>query len=85
MCNLISKLVIILCLAIGFISCKDKNDEPKIENKEADRTILVYMVATNTLSGYDKMDIQEMLMATNDIDTYNTFIEQISVLFFLNI
>ena len=66
--NLITKLVIILCLAIGFISCKDNNDEPKIENKEANRTILVYMVATNTLSGYDKMDIQEMLMAANDID-----------------
>ena len=66
--NLINKLVIILCLAIGFISCKDNNDEPKIENKEANRTILVYMVATNTLSGYDKMDIQEMLMAANDID-----------------
>lgn len=66
--NLINKLLVILCITIGFICCKDKNDEPNINNKEANRTILVYMIATNTLSGYDKMDIQEMLMATNEID-----------------
>lgn len=50
--------------------CSDKKDEPEEPETpaESNRTILVYMIATNTLSGYDSMDMQEMMLAAKDID-----------------
>lgn len=41
-------------------SCNDKKDEPEVLAK---RTIVVYMVATNSMSGQDNTDIAEMKTA----------------------
>ena len=55
--------LIIGCLALA--SCKDPVDEP---TQPSNRTILVYMVAYNTLgqSSYDYSDLQEMLQAAQE-------------------
>ena len=55
----LSALFIACLISLAFVSCN--KEEPNIEPQIAKNTILVYMVATNTLSGFDYMDMQEMM------------------------
>ena len=58
------------------VSCSDKNDEPTPEPpvKTVGRTVIVYMLADNSLGSlvspydYDMQDINEMLMAAGKGD-----------------
>ena len=62
----LSTLFIACLISLAFVSCN--KEEPNIEPQIAKNTILVYMVATNTLSGFDYMDMQEMMIAAGNID-----------------
>ena len=62
----LSALFIACLISLAFVSCN--KEEPNIEPQIAKNTILVYMVATNTLSGFDYMDMQEMMIAAGNID-----------------
>lgn len=52
-------------------SCKDDSGKNEPQIPEAERTVLVYMVATNNLGsqGYDDDDIEEMLAGIRSADT----------------
>lgn len=49
-----------LCLAV-LHSCNDKTEEQLPETNMSTRTVLVYMVAENSLNSYTTSDIEEML------------------------
>ncbi len=53
----------ILSAFLVLTSCHDKSDEPQITVQPVSRTVLVYMIADNSLGryGYDSDDISEML------------------------
>ncbi len=53
-------------LALGCISCSDEPEPEPIS--EVQRAVLVYMVADNSLSGFDSSDINEMIIAANNGD-----------------
>lgn len=55
-------VLLVAVFPLMFNSCGDGGDEPEPE-KKATRTILVYMVASNTLDGCDTDDINEMKQA----------------------
>ena len=65
----ISRIAIMLIAAILFASC---HDEPKSESQVKARTVLVYIVAHNSLGGstgltkYDYRDINEMVTAMQE-------------------
>lgn len=64
-------IITILCaMSLELYSC-DENDTPQ-EPRETTRTILVYMVANNSLgvSNFDSNDLQEMVEAANN-DLFN--------------
>ena len=63
-----SIFISLVLTCIGFVSCSD--DEPKQNPTKANRTILVYMIANNSLGNapdpyhqYDDKDLDEMLTA----------------------
>ncbi len=58
--KLFHRLVLFLAIAATAASCGDKKDEPRLPAK---RTLLVYMIATNSMSGQDAVDIAEMKTA----------------------
>ena len=61
--------LLFLCLmSVVLIGCNKNGDEPNNIPEKAKNTILVYMIATNTLSGFDYMDMQEMMIAAQNID-----------------
>ena len=68
------KLALFLALAMSLLTMACKNDEPQPEPEpeptKAARTVLVYMVADNSLgrpgNAYDQLDIKEMQAAVND-------------------
>lgn len=64
--------ILIALVLIFFQSCKETNS-PDIEIPTAKRTILVYMIANNSLgsSGYDKADLMEMETAVRTTDMNN--------------
>lgn len=55
--------MLLLAASLAAVSCKDKKDEPKPDPIPPHRTVLVYMVADNSLGsmGYDQADIDEMI------------------------
>ena len=55
-------------MSVVLIGCNKNGDEPNNIPEKAKNTILVYMIATNTLSGFDYMDMQEMMIAAQNID-----------------
>lgn len=66
----------LLIACIGFVSCS--NDEPKQNATKTNRTILVYMIANNSLGNstdpnrqYDDKDLEEMLTAVASKDINN--------------
>lgn len=63
--------IFLLPLLIGFSACSD-GDEPVVPDK-AERTVLVYMVASNNLgtAGYDSADLGEMMEAAVNGDIRN--------------
>ena len=58
--KLFHRLVLFLSIAATAASCGDKKDEPQLPAK---RTLLVYMIATNSMNGQDAVDIAEMKTA----------------------
>lgn len=68
---------IILLLTVIIVATSCGKDEPKLEpNKRPThfkRTVLVYMIGTNTLNYYVDLDINEMIIATDriNLDEYN--------------
>lgn len=58
--NFFQRIVLIVAAAVVAASCGNKKDEPQ---PLAKRTLLVYMVATNSMSGQDATDIAEMKAA----------------------
>ena len=65
--NKIISYLIAIGIAISTFSCKDEPEQPAIA---APRTILVYMVANNSLGlgGFDSSDLSEMIMASRSSD-----------------
>ena len=58
-------LLSILCGLVLFTSCsKDDGEEPQ---QHAKRTVIAYMAAENTLSGYSQLDINEMIAGVKSI------------------
>ncbi len=55
-------LLSILIPLLAMISCGDE-PTPDPKPKQAPRTVLVYMVANNSLSGFDSYDLEEMEVA----------------------
>ena len=58
--------IIFLALLLVFISCGE--DEPQVNTK---RTILVYMVASNTLASCDEDDVNEIITSISQNGTNN--------------
>lgn len=60
-------VLLLAFLCVGIMTSCDKNDEPGFTG-EADRTILVYMAANNSLGtmGHDSKDISEMRLAASE-------------------
>lgn len=48
----------LILFAVGFVAC---SDDPDIPEPSSGRTVLVYMLANNSLSGYDTKNIDAML------------------------
>lgn len=57
----------IIGLTILFAACDDSKDEP--QPIPADRTVLVYMAADNSLSSFADADIEEMMAGMKNVDT----------------
>jgi hypothetical protein len=68
--NFINHITTLLLAILTLTSCHDKNDEP---TPIVGRSVLVYMVADNSLgsSGYDQLDFDEMLTAAHNGDFGN--------------
>ena len=65
-------LLSILCGLVLFTSCsKDDGEEPQ---QHAKRTVIAYMAAENTLSGYSQLDINEMIAGVKSISKYDNMI-----------
>ncbi|MGM9802621.1 MAG: clostripain-related cysteine peptidase [Muribaculaceae bacterium] len=62
--NKLSSALLLMAIFIGLWSC---SDEPKQQSQTAQRTVLVYILANNSLNGYDLEDIEEMKTALNAI------------------
>lgn len=57
-------LISILLPLLAVISCGDEPDpKPDPQPETTPRTVLVYMVANNSLSGFDSYDLDEMMVA----------------------
>ena len=67
--KIISLILTTVCLGV-FISCNDNNEpnEPTTppENKTSKRTIVIYMIATNTLAGNATSDLNEISVTLQD-------------------
>ncbi|MCM1313418.1 MAG: clostripain-related cysteine peptidase [Bacteroides sp.] len=67
---------IVSCIASCLILCSCSDDE--IQNLQPDtmssRTLLIYMVAENSLSGYASMDIQEMLEGAKELPEHDNLV-----------
>ena len=63
--NILLYILLGLLASIGLWSCDD-NDEPAPPTTP--RTVLVYMVANNSLNGYDSFDLNEMQQAARQGD-----------------
>lgn len=61
-------LSLIFSVLFSFTSCKSEGDEPQPVIQPVERSILVYIVADNTLSGFDTDDINEMRRAAAEND-----------------
>ena len=61
-------VIVSICSFATFTSCD--SDEPK-PGETTRRTILIYMVATNSLNGYDNYDVEEITKALNSCDINN--------------
>ena len=61
-------VIVSICAFATFTSCD--SDEPK-PGETTRRTILIYMVATNSLNGYDNYDVEEITKALNSCDITN--------------
>lgn len=66
--NTINKIILILLLASIAITTYSCDDEPKPSTPPAHRTILVYIVANNSLGigGFDSRDLAEMIEASRN-------------------
>ncbi len=66
----LTHILFAVTFALLLYSC-DSNETPKVDQKPCNRTILVYMVANNSLGAgnFDNNDLQEML----DASLYNNF------------
>lgn len=62
------KRIAIYCIALLTLLLSGCKDDPEIV-KECRRTVLVYAVATNSLSGAEDRDMAEMLQGIESIDT----------------
>lgn len=61
-----------ICGLLLFSSCsKEENEEPW---QPAKRTVIAYMAAENTLSGYAQLDINEMITGVKSISKYDNMI-----------
>lgn len=63
------KSLLILTLSLIITSCS--SDEPSPNGGSASRTVLVYMVASNSLSGYADRDINEMMDGIAEVENRN--------------
>lgn len=65
-----NKTIIFLTLILTslLISCSSQDEPPQPKPVEYKRSILVYMVASNSLAGNDLKDINEIIEGLNDID-----------------
>ena len=63
------QLFLLLAVAVVAVSCDGKGDDPNPDTKPTPRTVLVYMLANNSLgdSGFDYKDIKEMEAAVDDL------------------
>ncbi|MDE6642839.1 MAG: hypothetical protein K2K27_01910 [Muribaculaceae bacterium] len=61
--------LLLLIVAFVAVSCDSEKDEPTPENTPAPRTVLVYMLANNSLgdSGFDYKDLEEMAAVKEDL------------------
>lgn len=66
-------LLIWTTLAVLLTACSKDEDEPRIPAM-AQRTVVVYMSAENTLSGFASSDIQEMIDGIADVSKKNNLI-----------
>lgn len=72
LCRRMKYLLSILCGLVLFTSCsKDDGEEPQ---QHAKRTVIAYMAAENTLSGYSQLDINEMIAGVKSISKYDNMI-----------
>ena len=55
-----------MCLLVGLSACHDDNNEPA--PLSGSRTVLVYMVAQNTLSKFAPVDLDEMKEGIKNVD-----------------
>lgn len=65
------KTIAILMMTSLLVSCKDEPDKPK-EEISNERTILIYMVATNSLHSESYSDIKEILEGYASLEENNT-------------
>lgn len=64
--NRLSVVILLLASLLTLSGCSSHNDEPEISIK---RTVLVYMMADNSLSSFSESDINEMTEGIKSIDT----------------
>lgn len=64
--NRLSVVILLLASLLTLSGCSSHNDEPEISIK---RTVLVYMMADNSLSSFSESDIDEMTEGIKSIDT----------------
>ncbi|MCM1319101.1 MAG: clostripain-related cysteine peptidase [Muribaculaceae bacterium] len=60
------KLMGVVLISAALTSCSDDDPKPDDTNPDKERTILIYMVATNTLNNDSRDDINEILSGYNE-------------------
>lgn len=68
-------LLILAVFTLSFVSCEGDNDPIPVSTNKT-RTVLVYIVADNTLSSFAEADVNEMMEGMKQVDTslYNLLV-----------
>ncbi len=61
--NILNILMLVSGICLGFTSCSSDDEVEPVHEQQVSRTVLAYIVATNSLSGADEQDLGQMKQA----------------------